>query len=268
VSFPGLIARFGPEMTLMGMGITFFLVFGTLGWMVQNPPDFTAANPTDSKTAFISWDILKEGKFWALWCTLFVSISAGISIISQAAPMAQELHHLTPTTAGKLVAAMAIFNGLGRLFWSSLSDKLGRRKTIIALFSIQAVVFILAVHISNVWLFGAALCYITFCYGGGFGIMPAFTADVFGEKKVASAYGPILSSQAIAGLFGPLLLAYLRESTGGYSLAAYTIAAVLIAACSLPLMVPRRKNVPSATSNAWKIKPTIETLRQPTNSRI
>jgi OFA family oxalate/formate antiporter-like MFS transporter len=237
---PHLIMRFGPGITLMGMGTVFLLVCGGLGSAIRNPPQFKQLPAvTCEKRTVLPWDALRQGKFWALWGMLFISMSAGLALITQASPMAQDLRHMSAATAGTLVAMMAICNGVGRLFWSSLSDKIGRPTTFIILFGSQACVFLSLVQISNVWLFGVAFCYITFCYGGGVGTMPAFTADLFGGANLGRVYGPILFAQSIAGLVGPLLYSTLKECTGGYGLSTRLTGVVLILACSLPLIVVR-----------------------------
>ena len=74
---------------------------------------------------------------------LFVNVSAGIMIISQASPMAQQLGGLTPIAAAGVVGVIAIFNGLGRVFWAAVSDYIGRARVFTVLFTLQMLVFLL-----------------------------------------------------------------------------------------------------------------------------
>jgi OFA family oxalate/formate antiporter-like MFS transporter len=237
---PQLIERFGPGITLMGMGTLFCLVCGSLGMVLTNPPRDPSAAPIPPRGSLIPWEVFKIRKFWGLWTLQFFFMAAGTALLSQAAPFAQELHNLTPITAGKLVAMMAVCNGFGRVFWPSLSDRLGRRKILITLFVTQALAFLALVHISNFWLFAILFCYVPFSYGGCCGTMPAFTADLFGPEKVGTMYGPIISAQALAGLTGPLLFAFLRESLGSYTLATHLTAAALLLVSALPLLIGRK----------------------------
>ncbi|HEY7284124.1 MAG TPA: hypothetical protein VH497_01685, partial [Vicinamibacterales bacterium] len=80
---------------------------------------------------------------------------------------------------------------------------------------------------------------IGLCYGGGFGTMPSFTADFFGSKYMGGIYGWILLAWAAAAIPSPLLIARLRQTTGQYDQAIYSIAGVLLVATVLPLMVRR-----------------------------
>jgi len=78
---------------------------------------------------------------------------------------------------------------------------------------------------------------ILFCYGGGFGTMPAFAADYFGSKNVGRIYGLMLTAWSAGGVVGPLLISKIRDSTGKYDTALYIIAAMMVASCVIPLIV-------------------------------
>lgn len=172
---------------------------------------------------------------------VFAAVTAGMAVISQAAPMAKDMHHLSPKSAGMLVAMMALANGFGRFFWPTLSDRVGRRKVVLFLYITLALMFLVLVHLPNPVLFGAAFCYVTMCYGGMFGTMPAFTADLFGHEAVGKMYGPVMSAVSVAGLVGPMLFSILRQHTAGYALPAQITAGLCIAACVLPFLVGRKK---------------------------
>jgi OFA family oxalate/formate antiporter-like MFS transporter len=82
------------------------------------------------------------------------------------------------------------------------------------------------------------------CYGGGFGTMPAFTADYFGPKNVGPIYGLMLTAWSFASVFGPLYIARMRETTGHYATALHVIAGVMAVSILLPIIVhpPRRES--------------------------
>jgi OFA family oxalate/formate antiporter-like MFS transporter len=84
------------------------------------------------------------------------------------------------------------------------------------------------------------------CYGGGFGTMPAFTADYFGSKNVGPIYGLMLTAWGFASAFGPLLIAYMRQASGSYHGALHTIAGVMAVSLLLPIVVhpPSRAALP------------------------
>jgi OFA family oxalate/formate antiporter-like MFS transporter len=173
---------------------------------------------------------------------------AGISIISQASPMAQEISHASAATAAGLVGIISIANGSGRFLWAWLSDFIGRKTVFVTMFLLQAVVFLLLSNVSAfVWL--AVLAFvILLCYGGGFGTMPAFAADYFGAKDIGSIYGLMLTAWGAAGVAGPAFIAHVRQATGEYQGALRIMAAVALVSAIVPLLLrpPALRPTPSA----------------------
>jgi OFA family oxalate/formate antiporter-like MFS transporter len=174
-----------------------------------------------------------------LWAMLFLNVSAGIMIISQASPLAQQLVHMTPVAAAAMVGLISIFNGVGRVFWAWVSDSIGRARVYLLLYAIQAVIFVLLPSLTNLTLFSAAFAIIGLCYGGGFGTMPSFTADFFGARYMGGIYGWILLAWGAGAIPSPILIARLRQTTGRYDQAIYTVAVVMLIAIALPLLVRR-----------------------------
>ncbi len=78
---------------------------------------------------------------------------------------------------------------------------------------------------------------VLMCYGGGFGTMPAFTADYFGPKNVGPIYGLMLTAWGFASAFGPLLIAHMRETAGSYRGALHLIAGIMAISTILPILV-------------------------------
>ena len=183
-------------------------------------------------------------QFWMLWLMLFLNVSAGIMIISQASPMAQQLVHMTPLAAAGMVWLISIFNGAGRVFWAWVSDYIGRARVYLLLYALQGVILFLLPRLTSVTLFSAAFAVIGLCYGGGFGTMRSFTADFFGARFMGGIYGWILLAWGAGAIPSPLLIAHLRQTTGRYDQAIYTVAGVMVLAMVLPLLV-RRPPVPA-----------------------
>ena len=97
-------------------------------------------------------EALRSWQWYALWAILFLNTTAGISIISQASPMAQEMTHVTAAVAAGLVGLISIANGSGRLLWAWLSDFTGRRQVFLTMFLLQAVIFLLLSHVEQLQL--------------------------------------------------------------------------------------------------------------------
>src|SRR5260370_3305561 len=142
-------------------------------------------------------------QWYGLWLTLFLNSAAGIAIISQAAPMAQEISHVSAVTAAGLVGIISIANGSGRFLWAWLSDPIGPKAVFLTMFLVQAAGFLLLSHVSGFASLTTLAFVLLLCYGVRFGTMPAFAADYFGAKDVGSIYGLMLTAWGAAGEVGP-----------------------------------------------------------------
>ena len=187
-------------------------------------------------------EAVRTPQFWLLWTMLFVNVSAGIMIISQASPMAQQLAGLTPVAAAGVVGVIAIFNGLGRVVWAAASDYIGRARVFVLLFAIQAMVFGALPFLRSPAPFTAAVALVGFAYGGGFGTMPSFTADFFGAKHMGGIYGWILLAWGAGAVPSPMLIAYVREVSGRYTIAIEAIAGLMLCSIAFPLLAKRPRH--------------------------
>lgn len=163
---------------------------------------------------------LREGRFWLLWSVFFVNIATGILLIALARPILEEAGKgagglLIPAVTA--VALMGLFNGLGRLGWSSLSDRLGRTGTWLIMFGLQGGVFLLLRGGVPPLALTFGLWLIASCYGGGFAICPALVADTFGSARAPRIYGLALTAWGAAALVSPPLAAWMREAFGSYT---------------------------------------------------
>ncbi|MDR3593130.1 MAG: OFA family MFS transporter [Negativicutes bacterium] len=162
-------------------------------------------------------EALKTWRFYALWWMLFTNITCGIGLLSVASPMAQEVIKLSPLAAATMVGIIGLVNGFGRFAWSSVSDYIGRPNTYLAFFVIQIFAFFLLSKTTDSLIFQLLIYLIISCYGGGFAAIPAFLSDLFGTRQLSAIHGNILTAWAAAGVVGPLLVAWVRETTNSYN---------------------------------------------------
>ena len=109
---------------------------------------------------------------------------------------------------------ISLFNALGRIFWSSLSDHIGRKPTYFAIFILGILLYCLLPtwgHLGLAAAFVASICIILTMYGGGFATVPAYLADIFGPQMVGAIHGRLLTAWSAAGIIGPFIIAYLRQ---------------------------------------------------------
>ncbi|THD69999.1 MFS transporter [Robertkochia marina] len=180
---------------------------------------------------------LKTHRFWFLWTLMFINIASGIALISAASPLMQEALHFSPLKAAAMVGIIGVFNGLGRIFWSSLSDYTGRLPTFIFFFLFQSLAFYLLPNTGADWTFLLLLFVIVSMYGGGFAILPAFVSDLFGVKHMGVINGRVLSSWALAGIAGPTLYDIVKAETGSIQTTLGVFSVMLMAALGIALLM-------------------------------
>lgn len=247
-----LIQSVGVLPTFAYLGIAYFIVAIAAALFMQNPPEGWQPegwSPTTKQTSqrathdYVLSEALKTWQWWGLWLLLFLNTTAGISVISQEAPIFQELTGVTAVVAGGMVGIASLGNAVGRVFWAWLSDLITRRVTFAVMFLAQAVLFWFLPSIAVASLMTTVTFVMLMCYGGGFGTMPAFTADYFGSKNVGPIYGLMLTAWSFASVVGPLYIARMRETTGNYAGALHVIAAVMAISILLPIIVrpPQRE---------------------------
>ena len=145
-----LIQTVGVLHTFAYLGIAFLIVTVISGYFMQNPPAGWKPegwSPTASEVLIglsgttRSVKSLGTWQWWALWLLLFLNTSAGISVISQEAPLFQELARVTAVVAASMVGVASLGNALGRVFWAWASDTITRKATFFVMFLLQACCF-------------------------------------------------------------------------------------------------------------------------------
>jgi OFA family oxalate/formate antiporter-like MFS transporter len=182
-------------------------------------------------------EAVKTKRFWMLWTMVFINVSAGIMIISVASPMAQEMVGMSAIAAAAMVGLMGIFNGAGRIGWAGLSDYIGRPAVYTTFFAIQIIAFMALPSITNVLLFQVLIFLILTCYGGGFASLPAFIGDLFGTKQLGAIHGYLLTAWAMAGVVGPIAVAWIKQTTNSYNSSFYVFTALLLIAFATSIMI-------------------------------
>ncbi|HEX2603917.1 MAG TPA: OFA family MFS transporter [Oxalicibacterium sp.] len=211
--------------TFVVMGVLYFISMTIGAFTIRIPADgwapkgWTAPahdNKMITKNHVHIDEALKTPQFYLLWLVLCLNVTAGIGVLGQASVMIQETFKgsVTPAAAAGFVGLMSLFNMGGRFFWSSASDYLGRKNTYFVFFILGVILYSLVPHTgetNSVALFVLCYCIIISMYGGGFSTIPSYLADMFGTKFVGGIHGRLLTAWSAAGIFGPVLVNYIRE---------------------------------------------------------
>jgi len=217
---------------IYGVAFTALVLLGSI--VMINPPEGYApagSTPPETSPASNSGDndmesdhMLRTPQFYMLWTTFIFSALAGLMVIYCIKLFgidALEYHQVTDAglIAGTAMAWYAIFNGIGRIAWGSISDRIGRKNAIIAMTTFQGIIMLMTYHVfitmgqSLGMIIAASL--IGFNFGGNFALFPAATADLFGNRAVGKNYGWVFTAYGVAGIAGPFIAGFFKDSAQG-----------------------------------------------------
>ncbi len=231
----------GVAQTFVALGVIYFAVMllaafsyriPAPGWA---PPGWQPPDEAESQRRMIATrnvhidEALKTRQFYQLWIVLCFNVTAGIGVLGVARTMMTDIFGTTlpgivdGAFAATYVAMISVFNMVGRFFWASTSDYIGRRNTYWIFFALGILLYLsipytaqqVSLNPATIWLvyFYAATMIIFTMYGGGFATIPAYLADVFGTRYVGGIHGRLLTAWSVAGVLGPVAIDRLRESS-------------------------------------------------------
>ena len=231
----------GAASVFITLGLVYFIIMmiaafsyrvPAKGWQ---PEGWTPPTEDESAKKMISDNhvhidqAIKTPQFYRLWIMLCLNVTAGIGVIGVAKTMMTEIFGSTlpgivdAGFAATYVLMISVFNMVGRFFWASMSDVIGRKNTYHCFFLLGMLLYVsipfvatqVSVSPSVMWLvlfYGATMVIFTM-YGGGFATIPAYLADVFGTLHVGGIHGRLLTAWSTAGVLGPFAITYLRQQS-------------------------------------------------------
>ncbi len=235
-----LAASFGVAGAFYILAIAYGLLMAIASFILKEPAAASGL-PYSAQTgvADLSFaDMLKDVRFYGLWFMLFFNTTCGIALIAVAAPMAKEVIGISDAAAIVFVGIIGLFNGLGRLIWSSVSDRIGRWNTFMAFFIIEVICFLLLTQTKDPIVFQGAVFIIISCYGGAFAAMPPFIKDIYGQERLGSVFGYILIAWSAAAFAGPTLISL----SSNYSLIFYVFAGILALTALMTFLLKKQLN--------------------------
>jgi OFA family oxalate/formate antiporter-like MFS transporter len=245
-----LIERIGIANTFFLLGAVYFILMSIGAAYIARPPEgWMVADQKEEEdgklvkkedlSQLAANEAIKTKRFWMLWWMMFINISSGIMLISVASPMAQEKVGISAIAAAGIVGVMGLFNGGGRIAWASFSDFIGRENVYLIFFGVQLVSFFFLPTITSAVIFQIVMYLIVSIYGGGFASLPAFIGDLFGTKQLGAIHGYLLTSWALAGVLGPMVVSYIRSTTNSYDQTFYIFAGLIASALIISILLKR-----------------------------
>ena len=256
-SWFGLVENLGVQTVFFYYGMAFIIMvlLGSI-WMM-NPPEgyvpegYTPPEPVDDSNTVgrlrnYTWQkMLGKAVFWTIWIIFVFSGMAGLMVIGTIKLFGLDAlknygmdASAASAAAGTAMAWYAIFNGLGRIAWGSICDKLGPRWTIFFLTIIQGILMLTFFTMGTTpFMLVVYASAIGFNFGGNFALFPTATAILFGAKNVSSNYPFVFSAYGIAGITGPMLGGFVRDNTGTFLMAFIPAGIVCIIGAFLALTI-------------------------------
>ena len=216
----------GVQSVFVVYGIAFFILAALSSLGMVNPVLQSTKNgaPLVDEPSMVSSEMLRTRQFYMLWSVFLFSALAGLMVIYSMKLFGIDVLRfqgfaevLASATAGTAMATYAVLNGLGRIAWGLLSDKIGRRYAIALMVGLQGFTMLATYHVFVEFGqdFGLIIAagIIGFNFGGNFALMPAMTGDLFGKKTLGSNYPWIFLAYGVAGIAGPLLAGFFKDGS-------------------------------------------------------
>ena len=249
-----LLRNFGLLKAMLIFGVAFAVIVCGLAQLLVNPPAGYSAdlsggsNSKPVETVNLSpTQIVRTPSFWLLWILYFIGAGAGLMVISSISGMAKKT---MGDSAFIAVAVMALGNAAGRIVAGLLSDKIGRKWTLMLVLLIQAVLMFLAIPVTNSiggakYVIVLVATFIGFYYGANLSLFPSFTKDLWGLKNFGMNYGCLFTAWGVGGFVLSRLQQMLKAGSGSFNSSFITAAVLLLIGAAMTLLIKS----PSTTRN-------------------
>ncbi|OZV23800.1 MFS transporter [Streptococcus sobrinus] len=190
------------------------------GWNPPSQKNFGAQN--------INWvGMLKSPIFYTVISMFFLGAFSGLMIASQAATIGQSMFGLSAGTAALYVSLYSISNSSGRFIWGTVSDKLGRSKTLTIIYSVVALALLVLTIIPGQLGFAIGIIGLGICFGGVMGVFPSIVMENYGPVNQGTNYGIVFTGYSLAAFFAPRVAVQMASSNQGNYSSAFYVAIVL-----------------------------------------
>jgi MFS transporter, OFA family, oxalate/formate antiporter len=212
-----LIENSGVNQTFLIFGIIFAASVLVGSFLLSNPPAGwkpAGWNPPAAKDGtakatvkdLTQGESIKTPQFWMIWLAFVFSAGCGLMVIKCLKNFGTLEGGLTAAAAGSALGLLALFNGLGRVVWGSISQKLTAKWSVVLMCILQgAMMFVLLNMGSTESKLAIAACWIGFNFGGNFALFPLLTLENFGAKNLGANYGAVFTSYGVGGILGPIM---------------------------------------------------------------
>lgn len=201
----------GVSSTFFYLGIIYLVLVVTGAQLLKNPPsteeDLNSEKASGASADFSPLQMLRTNQFYLLWFMFLFGSISGLLVISFAVDIGVEIVNLDLAKAANAVMVIALFNAGGRILLGNLSDRFGRKNTLMAIYGLTALImFYMSTGLMNYPMFLVSVSLIGFCFGGFLAVFPSITADYYGTKNIGTNYGFMYQAYGISAFAGPFII--------------------------------------------------------------
>ncbi|UGB32984.1 L-lactate MFS transporter [Metabacillus sp. B2-18] len=239
-----LIDTFGVSSSFFYLGILYFVLVVAGAQLLKNPPndDTTSLTNTSKVTNdFSPVQMLKTYQFYLLWTMFLFGSVSGLLVISFAVDIGVDLVKLDVEQAANAVMVIALFNAAGRILLGKISDRIGRKSTLVIIYALTALImFYMSTGFMNYPIYLIAVSFIGFGFGGFLALFPSVTADYYGTKNIGTNYGFMYQAYGLSAFAGPFIIKAISFTQ------AFIFAGFI---CILAIIMAKFVKVPSQSSS-------------------
>lgn len=171
--------------------------------------------------------MIQTPQFYLIFLMMFTGAFSGLMIASNASVIGQQMFDISATTAALYVSLYSLSNCIGRILWGTVSDKLGRNRTLTIIFGAIILAFVLMIILSSSLGFAIAIILLGLCFGGVMGVFPPMVMENYGPINQGVNYGIVFCGYSAAAFFAPKVAVGMAEKNNGDFSAAFMVAIVL-----------------------------------------
>lgn len=263
----GLVGLLGEVPPVFGILAVVYLVIALpFAFMLRDPPDdaeLPDPPPAPEGEDLTAAQALRTWQWHAMAVAFLANVTVGIALVTLASPIAQEVTDASAGQAAAIVALLGVFNAVGRPGLAALSDRIGRRTTYGGMLVVQAACFAALPFAPQLVWFAVLASIVALGFGGGFGITPAWTADLFGPAHNGAVFGAMIVAWSLGGVVGPLVTSELRDLTGSFQAPLLLWAGIALTAAILPAILAKAPSRPDGAGGGPSSRPEDQPAEAP-----
>ena len=227
--------KFGITAMFVILGILYFIMMFAGHLLLRKPKGWVESKTTNN--SFKVSSMFKNKMFIGIWLMFYINIHCGLMLITYEKQLLNTKFvgaAALPLIISIIPSVTAVCNALGRIGYSTVSDKMKDRATVYQIIFISCVaICLLTLGINFGIIIIALLMIVNLGYGGGFSTLPALLDSRFGMENISKIHGLALSAWAIAGLTGNNLSEIILKNTNNNYNIVISVAMVLYAVALL-----------------------------------